>query len=398
MEYGVFISHSHNDWALAGRIYDYLDARGYSPFLDVASLRHGRFTDALDEQIRSSPYFLCVVTPNILPSLTADGWIYKEIRLALESGREIILLGDNNFAWPDYLPSDADGIRDYHILPLTRENFLQTMGDVCRRDIDRQKIRHVFGWRTQANASANTYITSRETMEKSLATLENRFGQELIDCVRQKREYTGENRIRFIHMSCYAASVIFSPTVNMVDERAYDRGMIFNVVASLLKDDEFSFEIIINTPDCFAVRDAIANDKLGNSALEECPEAIFYSAYANICRLTEEDPIFKKAKQEKRFRFMVTDAVMPCAIFQVEYKHGYEEHNHIKVDLYSEGLVSNMDRRCMLFFESSDPENYLFFEKRYEYMRNVRRSRELIRANHDAWIARWNELQEEFDL
>ena len=36
-EHGIFISHRSEDWALAGRIYDFLEARGYNPFLDAES-------------------------------------------------------------------------------------------------------------------------------------------------------------------------------------------------------------------------------------------------------------------------------------------------------------------------------------------------------------------------
>ena len=90
---------------------------------------------------------------------------------------------------------------------------------------------------------------------------------------------------------------------------------------------------------------------------------------------------------------MVTDNALPYSIFQIEYKQGYEENNHIKVDLYSEGLTSNMDRRCMVFFKKDDPENYDFFVKRYEYIRNVKKSKQLIAENHNNWIGQWTQFQ-----
>ena len=250
-------------------------------------------------------------------------------------------------------------------------------------------------WRKRLRSECNVCMTNRERIERTLAPLQARFGAELVSAVREGRPFTEANRIRFIHMSCYAASIIFSPQQNMVDERAFDLGMMFNIFSQLLQDEEFSLELIITAPGSFAAQDAIDCEKLGNSALEACPEAIFLSAYCNIRRLIKEHPVFEKAYADKRFRFMVTDNVLPYALFQVAYKEGHEGSNHIKVDLYSEGLTSNMDRRCMMIFEAEDPDNYQFFEHRYEYIRNVKKSNSLIKANHEKWMTQWQELQEE---
>lgn len=53
--YGVFISHRHEDWALAGRVYDYLEVRGFQPFLDADSMRQGNFHDALGKVVTQTP-------------------------------------------------------------------------------------------------------------------------------------------------------------------------------------------------------------------------------------------------------------------------------------------------------------------------------------------------------
>ena len=41
--YEIFISYRHEAGHFAGRIYDFLAARGYSAFLDVATMHQGRF-------------------------------------------------------------------------------------------------------------------------------------------------------------------------------------------------------------------------------------------------------------------------------------------------------------------------------------------------------------------
>jgi hypothetical protein len=172
---------------------------------------------------------------------------------------------------------------------------------------------------------------------------------------------------------------------------------MFNIFAKMLQDPEFSLELVINAPGSFAMQDAIDREKLGNSALEAYQEAIFLSSYSNIHRLIQEEPSFAQAYKEKRFRFMVTENVLPYALFQVEYKPGFEEYSHVKVDLYSEGLTSNMDRRCMMIFKQDDPDNYSFFVRCYEYTRNVRESKALMKAHHAQWLAQWEELKEELE-
>jgi hypothetical protein len=240
-------------------------------------------------------------------------------------------------------------------------------------------------------------MSSRKQLERNHATLDDRFGAEFVRCVREGREYTGEHPIRSIRMSCYAASVLFSNSVDMMDAQAFDRGLMFNIFAKLLEDEDFSMEIVINAPDCAAAQDAIENDKLGNSALEANLEAVFLSSYCGIRRLIYEDPVFRKAYQNKRFRFMITENVLPYALFHMTYKEGYEQYDHVKVDLYSEGLVSNMERRCMVIFREDDPENYTFFVERYNYVRNVKESKKLIKEGHDRWVAAWEGLKEELD-
>ena len=90
----------------------------------------------------------------------------------------------------------------------------------------------------------------------------------------------------------------------------------------------------------------------------------------------------------------MTDNYLPYSFFQVEYKKGNEEEDHIKIDLYSEGMTSNMERRSMIFFKDADVENYKFFVRRYEFTRNVEKSNRIIAECHDKWCAEWERLKE----
>ena len=395
--YGVFISHRHEDWMLAGRVFDILESRGFQPFLDADSMRQGDFHKTLEKHVQETPYFLCLLTKYTFQTMDPEDWIYKEIKTALESSREILLLAERGFVFPTELPEEIEVISRYHCYEFDRTNFLDVLNRICQRDIKKELLTDVLDWKNSLKVRGTTCLYPRKQIEREIAPLEDRFGVERVRCIKEGKPYTGANHIQFVHMSCYAASIIFSHEVDMVDEQAFDRGLMFNIFANLLEDEEFSLELIINAPGSFAVSDAIDNKKLGNSALEAYPEAIFLSAYCNIRRLIKEDPVFTKAYQDKRFRFMVTESVLPYALFQMEYNPGFEEYSHIKVDLYSEGLVSNMDRRCMMIFKEDDPENYSFFAERYKFIRNVRESRRLITANHERWLQEWADMQEELN-
>lgn len=397
-KHGIFISYRHTDWALAGRIYDFLKTKGLHPFWDSTSMYQGSFPETLEREILQAPYFLCVLTPNTFGAYGPNDFVCKEIEIALSCpGKKILLVADDHFSWPESMPESIAKIKQNHYDTVTRNTFLPVMEHLFQRNIDKNMLSDTLDWKQMLLSSSNTFLSKREHIERSFATLSNRFGAELLQSIQENREYDGENRIRFIHMSCYAASIIFSPQQDMVDERAFDLGKMFSIFAWLLRDPAFNLELVINAPGCHAMHDAIEQKKLGNSALEVFPEAIFLSSYCNIQRLIQEHPVFSKAYKEKRFRFLVTESVLPYSIFQIAYKPEYDEYDHIKVDLYSEGLTSNMDRRCMVIFKKDDPDNYTFFSSRYEYIRNPVVSKKLIKQYHTQWTEQWEQLKEELE-
>lgn len=394
VKYGVFISHRHEDWMLAGRVYDLLAHKGLRPFLDANSMEQGNFKTALMDIVQQCPYFLLILSKNTFRCMEPSDLLYQEIVAALDSDSDILLLGEEGFSFPNSMPKELESITNYHFYQYNRESFSNVIDKLCERDIKKEKLLDILDWRQSLKERLNCCLVSRTQMERKLVLLNSRFGNELVCCAQEGTSFEGENSVKFIHMACYAASIIFSPDKNMVDERAFDMGVMFNIFSQILKDPEASLEIVINAPGCAATQDAIDNEKLGNSALEEHPEAIFLSAYCNINKLIEDNPIFAKASREKRFRFLVTEKMLPYALFQVEYKDGWEEYNHMKVDLYSEGLLSNMERRSMMIFAKDDPSNYGFFVDRYKYIRDVSASRVLIQNNHDRWLQEWEQMKE----
>lgn len=392
-KYGVFISHNHEDWLLAGRVYDFFDKMRCFPFFDSNSMHSGRFKDEIKSCIEHAPYFVCILTQNTFQSL----WVKKEVKIALENNRQIILIGTEDFKWPDDLPKNIKKITEYHIHTVNQKSYIKTMKSIFDNDVDPKQIDAAIDWIDRLNRYSNTFVNSREVIENHTISFEDRFGKELIKQVKNDLDYVCENNIKFIHMSCYAANIVFTPKGTMVDERAYDSGLMSKLFRKLLSDEEFSLEIIINAPFSYAANEAIQNERIGNSSLEENPEIAFLASYINMMKLIQEDPVYHKAYLEKRFRFMLTDKCLPYSIFHIKYKIGFENQNHVKIDLYSENMISNMERRSMIFSQKYNQTNYEFFLKKYDYIRDIKKSKTIIEENKEIWNKKWNDYMEDFD-
>lgn len=395
---GIFISYRRSYSHFAGRIHDELKRRGFSPFMDVYKMAQGKYRTEIREKISDCPYFLLVLYPGCLDELQEDGVFFGEIVSALESKEpsEFLMVADRTFVFPpkEDLPEKLRDLPDRHCDTISHEHFMEGMERLLQ-NIRPEKLNAVINWREYLEGNDNVAIMSRERIEKQFITHENRLGKELTEAVRAGKPFEGTQRVKRISLSCYAASIVFNPQRDMVDDRAFDNGMMFNLFRELLRDPEFYLEIIINAPDSSGAREAIRNKTLGNNALEDHPEAVFLGAFAGLDRLIREDPVFRAAYEEKRFRFFLTDLVMMGAILQTEYKEPWSEFDHIKYDMYSYGMTTNMSRRSMVFFRQSDRDNYDYFRGIYEYIRGKRLCKKEISEHRDAWLSQWEELREE---
>ena len=293
------------------------------------------------------------------------------------------------------LPKSISGIRYINHYKIPEENrlFYNVMEELHSRDIDYEILKDVVSWREIIKRKANTWLTSRGKLENDIASLNERFGRELVECVKRHDDFTGNSCIKEINMVCYAATIIINTDVARIDRRAYDYGTMFNIFAQLLKEERFIFRLVVNAPLSVASKDAVNYSKLGNHALMDNEEAVFLNTYANINRMIESGP-YKTASMERRFTFTVTECVLPYAMFQIVYDEENSEKNHIKVDLYSCNMDSTVDRRTMVIFRREDQENYDFFENQIKFFnsREMRkRSFELISQNHDRWMQAWTE-------
>lgn len=397
MNYGIFISYRRTYSFFAGRINDYLSNQGLSPFMDVYRMPQANVVEEIIKRINECPYFLLVLGQGCFSRLKKGDIFYIEIQTALKckAPEDILIVMEKDFSFQsaDHIPEEFLSLFDHQCDTITHERFTTDMEHFIE-NIQFEKLIDILNWKELLAKKGRTLVSSRSVLENGFCSIENRFGRDLIEAVRNGRHFKGVQRIKQIRISCYAANIIFNPGRRMVDDRAYDNGLLFNTFGELLRDPEFSMEILITAPDSIGAQEAIRNRMLGNRALEDHPEAVFLSAYAGLYRLISEVPEFKQAYQERRFRFYLTDVVMTGAIFQIQYKTEWNEFDHVKYDMYSYSLASNMDRRSMVFFRNDQDDNYNSILRSYEYMRVQRYKQEEVAAHHNEWIDAWNRLQE----
>ena len=136
-KHGIFISYRHTDWALAGRIYDFLERKGLHPFWDSTTMHQGSFPETLKNEIRQAPYFLCLLTSHTFSTMDENDWVYREVVIALEDPKKkILLLAEAGFTWPANMPEEISRIREHHYDTLDRKTFTGLMEDLCRSSIN----------------------------------------------------------------------------------------------------------------------------------------------------------------------------------------------------------------------------------------------------------------------
>ena len=113
--YQIFISYRRDGGeALAQLLYDRLTKLGYCVFLDVESLRSGRFNQAIYNRIAECTDFLLVLPEHALERCTdSEDWLRLEIEYALSHNKNIIPMMMRNFVFPDTLPDSLAELPNY---------------------------------------------------------------------------------------------------------------------------------------------------------------------------------------------------------------------------------------------------------------------------------------------
>ena len=105
MKKDVFISYRRdNGFLMAQVIYDRLEEKGITCFLDLEDLRSGQFDEKILSAIYEAHLFILILPKNALDKcVNEDDWVRKEIIAANNYNKTIIPIMYDGFRWPKKL-------------------------------------------------------------------------------------------------------------------------------------------------------------------------------------------------------------------------------------------------------------------------------------------------------
>lgn len=131
-----FISYRRDGGSdLAWAVCNELSYRGKRIFLDVKSLRQGRFDENLLTSIGKSKYVILLLTPGALSRCRdPEDWVRKEIFEALGRGKNIIPVVKEGFVFPSdaELPEEMRGLFRHNSITLSHEYFYSSMEKIVK--------------------------------------------------------------------------------------------------------------------------------------------------------------------------------------------------------------------------------------------------------------------------
>ena len=125
MKYDIFISYRRDGGdTLAQLIYDRLTARGYRVFLDVESLRSGKFNEKLLAVMDECRDVVVILPPGALERCSnEEDWLYLELHHALKTHKNIIPVMMKGFEWPEKLPAGLEELCNFNGIQDSKDYF-----------------------------------------------------------------------------------------------------------------------------------------------------------------------------------------------------------------------------------------------------------------------------------
>lgn len=111
----VFISYRrYGGEAFAHLLYDRLNAKGYSIFLDVKEQKSGKLDHIILDNIYQCTDFLLILSPGALDRCeNTDDWLCLEIESAMKYGKNIVPILMHGFDFPKILPESIRELPNY---------------------------------------------------------------------------------------------------------------------------------------------------------------------------------------------------------------------------------------------------------------------------------------------
>lgn len=125
MKYDIFISYRRDGGdTLAQLIYDRLTDRGYRVFLDIESLRSGKFNEKLFDVIDECSDVVVILPPRAFERCRNEGdWLYLELSYAMKARKNIIPVMMKGFEWPAETPEGLEELQNFNGIQDSKDYF-----------------------------------------------------------------------------------------------------------------------------------------------------------------------------------------------------------------------------------------------------------------------------------
>lgn len=121
----IFISYRRTGGEfIAHLLYERLSQLGYSVFLDIETLRSGRFNEALYDRIEECDDFILILSENALDRCSnSEDWVRLEIESAIQKKKNIVPIMLRGFEFPVDLPDSISEVKYYNGIPASSDTF-----------------------------------------------------------------------------------------------------------------------------------------------------------------------------------------------------------------------------------------------------------------------------------
>lgn len=244
---------------------------------------------------------------------------------------------------------------------------------------DSEKIKRIINWIEDISILPpimpnNVFLANRQTVEK-IIRVEDRMGI-------KDESYKHIRALRFANFACN--SLLTPRHVAAI----HHQNAILHDYCRLALTENAILEVIIQSPGCSATTDA--ERKMKNEKYTNWKPGPIFDSYLAYHLLIKVDEVFKKAHDEGRFIFCITEVSLPYGIFDVEYEQDYDYRNSVKIDTYCPELSRETERRSYVIWKRNDPENYQYYLDKFSDLKNssltVQVDDSIKPQHHDEWI------------
>ncbi len=133
--YTIFISYRRDGaFETASLIAEKLRNAGYKVFLDVESLRSGKFNEQLYAVIEQCTDFILILPKDGLERCANEGdWLRLEVLCAMQHNKNIIPVMLNGFTWPQVMPEELKGLNEYQSIAAGGHEYFDASVDRLKR-------------------------------------------------------------------------------------------------------------------------------------------------------------------------------------------------------------------------------------------------------------------------